>query len=213
MKLESDNNKKLKDFFGREYESLKLYVSTKISTTVNRNAEDIVQDVALKLFSGADRYAPINNVAGFVYRSIKNKIIDVMRTSKRMDSIDKRSDLLEFADIVCESAEEYTSDQMIMMLKKGIDQLKPAYRDIIIAVDFEGYSYKEISIETGIPIGTLMSRRQRAIGILYKKIELEINIQCVAIILSLKIHSPLFKNVILVETKMPYSADKKAATW
>ena len=175
MKLESDNNKKLKDFFGREYESLKLYVSTKISTTVNRNAEDIVQDVALKLFSGADRYAPINNVAGFVYRSIKNKIIDVMRTSKRMDSIDKRSDLLEFADIVCESAEEYTSDQMIMMLKKGIDQLKPAYRDIIIAVDFEGYSYKEISIETGIPIGTLMSRRHRAIGILYKKIELEIN--------------------------------------
>ncbi|MEW7278996.1 RNA polymerase sigma factor [Aquimarina sp. 2201CG1-2-11] len=175
MKSESDNNKKLKDFFGREYESLKLYVGTKISTTVNRNPEDIVQDVALKLFSGADRYAPINNVAGFVYRSIKNKIIDVMRTSKRMDSIDKRSDLLEFADILCESVEDYPSDQMVLMLKKGIDQLKPAYRDIIIAVDFEGYSYKEISQETGIPIGTLMSRRHRAIGILYKKIELEIN--------------------------------------
>ncbi len=175
MKSESENSKKLKDFFGREYESLKLYVSTKISDTANRDAEDIVQDVALKLFSGADRYAPINNVAGFVYRSIKNKIIDVMRTTKKTDSIDIDKDLLEFAEALNQSTDNYTSDQMIPVLKKCIQLLKPAYRDIIIAVDFEGYSYKEISAETGIPIGTLMSRRHRAIGILYKKIELEIN--------------------------------------
>ena len=66
--MESENTKKLKDFFGREYLSLKRYINTRISDTVNRNAEDIIQDVALKLFAGADRYGPINNVASFVYR-------------------------------------------------------------------------------------------------------------------------------------------------
>ncbi|WP_299228660.1 RNA polymerase sigma factor [uncultured Psychroserpens sp.] len=175
MNSESENSKKLQDFFSKEYQSLKIYINTRISDTANRDAEDIIQDVALKLFSGADRYAPIHNVAGFVYRSIKNKIIDVLRTSKSSSYIDNDERLIELAEVLQQTSEYYTSDAMISLLKTCIEQLKPAYRDIIIAVDFEGYSYKEISNETGIPEGTLMSRRHRAIGILYKKIELNIN--------------------------------------
>jgi RNA polymerase sigma factor (sigma-70 family) len=175
MDLKSENNKKLNDFFGREYQSLKIYVKSRIRDTASLNAEDIVQDVALKLFSGADRYAPINNVAGFVYRSIKNKIIDVMRSTKHVDSTDKDNELFEFAEMFNNSVNRYTSEKMVTVLKFCIEELKPGYRDIIIAVDFEGYSYKEISEETGIPEGTLMSRRHRAIGILYKKLEIEFN--------------------------------------
>ncbi|GAB5401496.1 MAG: hypothetical protein Aureis2KO_30810 [Aureisphaera sp.] len=172
--MESENSKKLSDFFGKEYQSLKGYVNAKISDTIDSNAEDIVQDVALKLFSGADRYAPIHNVAGFVYRSLKNRIIDLMRTKPSTASMDLDTSLLELTDMVSASANQYSSDQMVRVLKTCIDRLKPAYRSIIIAVDFEGYTYKEISIETGIPEGTLMSRRHRAIGILYKEIEQEI---------------------------------------
>ncbi|MBX2827590.1 MAG: RNA polymerase sigma factor [Flavobacteriaceae bacterium] len=173
--LESDNSKKLSDFFGREYHSLKGYVNTKISDTIDTHAEDIVQDVALKLFSGADRYAPIHNVAGFVYRSLKNRIIDLMRTQPRTDSIDLDDSLLELTEMMSSSANLYTSEEMIALLKVCIARLKPAYRSIIIAVDFEGYTYKEISEETGIPAGTLMSRRHRAVGILYQDLEQEIN--------------------------------------
>lgn len=175
MNLESENSKKLNDFFGKEYRSLKAYVNTRIRDTASRSAEDIIQDVALKLFSGADRYAPINNVAGFVYRSIRNRIIDIMRTTKQTDQVEIDNDFLELADILQQSTNNYTSEEMVSVLKKSIGQLKPVYRDIIIAVDFDGYSYKEISKETGIPEGTLMSRRHRAIGILYKKLESEIN--------------------------------------
>ncbi|MFT4576243.1 MAG: DNA-directed RNA polymerase specialized sigma24 family protein [Polaribacter sp.] len=42
---------------------------------------------------------------------------------------------------------------------------------MILAIDVEGYSYKEISQETGIPKGTLMSRRHRAISILFQNLE------------------------------------------
>ncbi len=173
--MESENKKKLKDFFGREYLSLKSYVSTKISDTANRDAEDIIQDVALKLFSGADRYAPINNVAGFVYTSIRNKIIDVMRTSKKSSVLDPDKDLMHLANVLHQVESSQSSDDMILVLKKCIKKLKQPHKDIIIAIDFEGYTYKEISNETGISIGTLMSRRHRAIGALYKKIEQELN--------------------------------------
>ncbi|WP_298421872.1 RNA polymerase sigma factor [uncultured Kordia sp.] len=177
MNLESDNNKKLKDFFGREYQSLKVFVNTKIRDTANRTAEDIIQDVALKLFSGADRYAPINNVAGFVYTSIRNRIIDIMRKPKKTEPIKIDNEFSEIAEMLQQSSDDQVSEEKILVLKNCIHQLSPPYRDIIIAVDIEGYSYKEISNETGIPEGTLMSRRHRAIGILYKKIELEINKQ------------------------------------
>ena len=51
---------------------------------------------------------------------------------------------------------------------KCIKQLKPPYRDIIIAVDIEGYTYKEISNELGISIGTSKSNLSKAKGNLKK---------------------------------------------
>lgn len=174
MRSESENSKKLRDFFDSEYQSLKMYVNSRIRDTANRDAEDIVQEVALKLFSGAERYAPINNVAGFVYRSIKNKIIDIMRSNKQEDPVELEDEFMQLAEMLQQSIDEPDTEKKLAVLKSCIDSLKPGYRDIIIAVDFEGYSYKEISEETGIPQGTLMSRRHRAIGILYNKIEEEI---------------------------------------
>lgn len=174
MSSESENKKKLNDFFGREYQSLKRYVHSRLKSSVNRDAEDIIQDVALKLFAGADRYSPINNVAAFVYFAIRNKIIDVMRSGNKKevrheDEHDLK--LIEFAENVYSSSEISYSEELKEDLKKAIFSLKPDYRDIILAIDFEGYTYKEISIETNIPIGTLMSRRHRAIALLYKKIK------------------------------------------
>ena len=174
MTSQSENNKKLKEFFNEEYHSLKVYVNSKIKASINRDAEDIIQDVALKLFSGADRYSPINNVAGFVYRSIKNKIIDMMRLNTQITSHsedENETKLIEFTELFYDKSDNSYSEEMKDELKKAILSLKPDYRDIIIAIDFEGYSYKEIAEETSISQGTLMSRRHRAISLLHKKLE------------------------------------------
>jgi RNA polymerase sigma-70 factor (ECF subfamily) len=172
MTLESENNKKLKDFFAEEYQSLKSYVNYRIQANVNRDAEDIIQDVALKLFSSADRYSPIQNVAGFVYRSIRNRIIDIMRSPKRTSAYDN-NDIKESESIDTDPNfdEVLYSDELKARLHELVLNLKPDYRDIIIAYDFQGYSYKEISQDTGVSEGTLMSRRHRAIAMLHKQIE------------------------------------------
>lgn len=173
MSSEKENKKKLESFFDEEYSSLRAYVNSKIKSTTEWDSEDLIQDVALKIFSGADRHLPINNVPGFVYHSIKNKIIDVMRKGKQnnSESDENEAKLVEFTELLYGKSDNSYSEQMKDELKKTIMALKDPYREIIIAIDFEGYSYKEISLETGIPEGTLMSQRHRAIAQLHKELK------------------------------------------
>jgi RNA polymerase sigma-70 factor (ECF subfamily) len=63
------------------------------------------------------------------------------------------------------------SDEMRRSLVKAIQELKPHYRDVIIAIDFENYSYGELAEETNTPEGTLMSRRHRALSLLHKQLK------------------------------------------
>lgn len=79
--------------------------------------------------------------------------------------------LIEFTEILYGSPDNAYSEVIKKELELKIMNLKPVYKEIIIAIDFEGYTYKELSEELEIPVGTLMSRRHRALGILLRKIE------------------------------------------
>lgn len=173
MTSETDNKKKLESFFDEEYPSLKAFVRSKLKSSTDRDPEDIIQDVALKLFTGASRSSPINNVPGFVYHSIKNKIIDVLR-KRKVGSISDTEDearLIEFTELLYGKSDNSYSEKMKGELLEAISNLKAPYRAIIVAFDFEGYSYREISDETGIPEGTLMSQRHRALAQLHNELK------------------------------------------
>lgn len=175
MISDTGNYKKLKTFFNEEYHLLKAYVNSRINDATDRDAEDIIQDVALKIFSRTENLSPINNVAAFVYNSIKNKIIDTMRTKKGKFRIDDEIEirLIEFTELYYGKSDNSYSEEMKNELMKAIFSLKPYYQDIIIAIDFECFTYKELSLETGIPQGTLMSRRHRALSLLFKQLEIK----------------------------------------
>ncbi|NNK75553.1 MAG: sigma-70 family RNA polymerase sigma factor, partial [Maribacter sp.] len=142
MISETDNYKNLRSFFNEEYHSLKAFAKSKINDAADRDAEDIVQDVALKLFSIANNTSPINNIAGFVYRALKNRIIDILRTKRESTEIEKELEtrLIEFTQLLYGKSDNSYSEKMITELKKAIINLKPLYRNIIIAIDFEGFS-------------------------------------------------------------------------
>ena len=173
MVSDSENYKNLRTFFNEEYHSLKTYTQSRIDDASDRDAEDIVQDVALKLFSRPDTASPIHNIAGFVYNSIRNRIIDIMRTKKEQVHIenDMETKLSQFTELFYGKSDNGYSEDMKKELKKAIINLKPVYRNIIKAIDFEGYTYNELSMRTDIPKGTLMSQRHRAIAILFKELE------------------------------------------
>lgn len=172
MASETEKDQQFKTFFNKEYHNLKAYVHSKIEDSADRDAEDIIQDVALKVLSRR-HVLPINNITGFVYHSIKNRIIDIMRQKKQHKHAedDFENQFSDFVELFYNTSGNSYSDEMKTALKEAILSLKPLYRDIIMAIDIEGYSYREISEETGIPEGTLLSRRHRAISILFKKLE------------------------------------------
>jgi RNA polymerase sigma-70 factor (ECF subfamily) len=169
----NQNHNDLKTFFRDEYHALKAYTRSRIGDTADGDAEDIIQDVVLKILSRPENLSPIDNIAGFVYHSIRNKIVDLMRSKrKEIHTEDEMEDrLITFTELFYENSENSYSEAMGLALKKAIIKLKPHYRNIITAIDFEGFTYKELSFETGIPAGTLMSRRHRAIALLFKELE------------------------------------------
>lgn len=173
MISETENHKKLKTFFDDEYHSLRAYAKSRIDDAADRDAEDIIQDVALKLFSRSDTASPIHNIAGFVYNSIRNRIVDIMRTKKNKVHMENEMEtrLTEFTEQFYGKSDNSYSEQMKTALKKAILNLKPVHQNIIRAIDFEGYTYRELSQETGIPEGTLMSRRHRAVALLFNALD------------------------------------------
>ena len=169
MSPETENKQKLESFFKEEYTTLKQYVRARIRATASKDPEDIIQDVAFNLFAGADGYGPISNVAGFVYRSIKNKIVDVLRKGNlpMNDLAEHEAEWVEFAELMYSDSGHY-SQEFVSSLKTAMEELPPPDYEIIMAVDFEGYTFREISEETRTPEGTLMSRRHRALAKLNK---------------------------------------------
>ena len=172
MSSRRKNKIELSEFFREEYKALGGYVRSRIRDTADRDAEDIIQEVALRLFARADDINPIQNVAGYVYHALRNRIIDVMRARKPVDADPESVEqgLAKLAAVVYEGTDASDSAAIQGRLGYAIGELKPIYREVILAVDFEGYTYRELSEATGISMGTLMSRRHRALSILFEKL-------------------------------------------
>jgi RNA polymerase sigma factor (sigma-70 family) len=174
MVAESENKQKLNTFFSEEYKSLRIYVRSRLKKSSDNDPEDIIQDVAMKLFERADNLAPIKNIAAFVYRSIRNKIIDILRVNNPKSYLDERFEEFanEFSSAYSEKADNSYSDEMKAELYNAIQNMKPKYKEIIFTINFEGYTFKELSKEKNIPVGTLLSRHHRALSILTEQMEI-----------------------------------------
>jgi hypothetical protein len=81
------------EFFARERQKLIWYVRRLIVDSAERDAEDIVQDVAAGILYRADVAVPLENVTAFVYRSLSNRVIDYLRKRKSHTSLD--SEIIE----------------------------------------------------------------------------------------------------------------------
>jgi RNA polymerase sigma-70 factor (ECF subfamily) len=171
-------------FFRAEYKKLVNYVRKNMEDRfIDDSPEDIIQDVALSLLARLDVNAQVENLAGYIYRSVKNKIIDTKRKARYSIPIEsltnKQSKYLLTKDIMDEAdAEE--NDLVNFnpeLLHNAITQLKPDEQAIIMSTEFENKTFEDLSQKWNIPIGTLLSRKHRALSKLYKLLTKTENIQ------------------------------------
>jgi len=160
-------------FFSKEYSKLKNYIRSYISDKSDYDAEDIIQDVALNLFSRVDFETPVENLAGYIYRAVRNKIIDLQRSKNRkkqtpMEEINDYEIVRNWISQIDEHQDPEFRELMLEKVFEAMEKLKPEFQGIIWATEFEGRTFQELSEELETPVGTLLSRKHRAIASLQK---------------------------------------------
>lgn len=126
-------------------------------------AEDVVQDVMLKVWTGAHMFDPSKaSFATWVYRMTRNRWIDHQRKHGRMDVRDPEL-MKTIADEEVPSAEEgYIEQQDNSWLNEEIAKLTDSQQVAIRMAYMEFKTHKEISKETGLPLGTVKTRIRSA---------------------------------------------------
>lgn len=156
---------KIAGFFRTEYMRLVRFVRRLVDDAAERDAEDIVQDVMLNIFNRADFTIPIENLSAYIYQALRNKVVDVLRRRRDVSSLaELTSRAHEDTAIKVEKKERYD------LLIRAIDSLSAEQRTVIIATEFEGRSFRELSDDWKIPIGTLLARKSRAMQKIKEKL-------------------------------------------
>ena len=135
------------------------------------DAEDILQEVFFEFVEAYRLMKPIEQVGAWLFRVARNRIIDRFRKRSRelvveapLNEDGERlalEDLLPSPDAGPEAA--YARNMLLAALDDAIDELPEEQRDVFIAHEVEGRSFKEMAAETGLSVNTLLSRKHYAV--------------------------------------------------
>jgi len=146
------------------------YVRRLIDDAADRDGEDIVEDVIVNLFDKADITRPIDNLTAYVYRSLRNRIIDYLRKKRESVSLDEgwsEAAALTLYDVLPDpqagEMDEISRLEIRQNLFNVLSVLTDEQKEVLVATELEGRTFRELSEEWGVPIGTLLARKSRAI--------------------------------------------------
>jgi len=147
--------------------------------------EDIVQDTFLELVSAYRLVEPIEHLAAWLMRVARNRIIDRFRARSRQTSLSDSSgpdvvgsssepshvldEWLAPADSSPESA--YVREVLANELIAALDELPAQQRDVFVAHELEGRTFKELAAATGVGLNTLLGRKHAAVRHLRRRLE------------------------------------------
>ena len=168
-RMARDEDQRVSDVFEREQRRLRNFIRRRVLDP--SDAEDILQDVFYALVEANRLLVPIEHVTGWLFRVARNRITDLFRkkTPERFSSVASNDeeerllleDLLPSPDAGPEAL--YARRVLIEELEIAIDELPAEQREVFVAHELEGRSFKEMAAETGISVNTLLSRKRYAV--------------------------------------------------
>lgn len=142
------------------------------------NIEDVVQEVFIKAYENIQSFDATQKFSPWIYRIAHNTYINALKKSERGPLYLFDFDTLISHTVVADPIEkEREQTEIKKIVDKGLDELEPKYREILVLYYLEELSYKEISDVLHIPIGTVGIRLSRAKEMLrqtYKKLGIEV---------------------------------------
>ena len=167
MALEQDQ--RISEVVKREQFRLRNFIRRRVPDP--RDVEDILQDVFFELVEANRLLMPIEHVTGWLFRVARNRITDLFR-KKKPESFSEAAvadggdnlrleDLLPAPDAGPDAL--YARHVLLDELEAAIDELPEEQREVFVAHELEGRSFKEMAAETGVRVNTLLSRKRYAV--------------------------------------------------
>ncbi|MEN9282228.1 MAG: hypothetical protein RL594_1163 [Bacteroidota bacterium] len=146
------------------------------------DAEDILQDVFANVIAASkDVNKPIDNLASWVFTSVRNRIIDSYRKKKTdtfadlgtAEQHEEGMDTVErfLGDYSYSPEQDLVRETIWQAVLEGLEELPPEQKYVFVKNEFEGVSFREMSEEIGVNINTLLARKRYAVLYLRKKLQ------------------------------------------
>jgi RNA polymerase sigma factor (sigma-70 family) len=175
MALEQDQ--RITEVVRREQSRLGNFIRRRVPDPLD--AEDILQDVFYALVEANRLLMPIEHVTGWLFRVARNRITDLFRKKhpeslSGQTAIDDNGETLQLEDLLPSPDAGpdalYARSVMLDELELALDELPDEQRDVFIAHELEGRSFKEMAAESGVSINTLLARKRYAVLHLRKRL-------------------------------------------
>ena len=176
MTIEQDQ--RISEAIEREQARLRNFIRRRVPD--REDAEDILQEVFYELIEAYRLMKPVERVSAWLFSVARNRITDLFRR-RRPESLSDPiaasedgdefvlEDLLPSADAGPEA--EYARSVLLDALDEALEELPPEQREVFIAHELEGRSFRELAAETGIRLNTLLTRKHYAVVHLRRRLQ------------------------------------------
>ena len=165
-----EQDQRISEVVKREQSRLRNFIRRRVPDPLD--AEDILQDVFYRLVEANRLLMPIEHVTGWLFRVARNRITDLFRKKEpenfsEIDSANEEDESLQFEDLLPspDAGPEalFARNAMLAELERAVAELPKEQREVFVAHEFDGRSFKELSSETGVSVNTLLSRKRYAV--------------------------------------------------
>ena len=173
----NEQDRQISEIVAEERSRLRNFIRRRVPDPAD--AEDILQEVFYKLVEANRLLMPIDHVTGWLFRVARNRITDFFR-KQRPETFsdtaveDEDGELLGIEDLLPSPIDRfragpealYVRSVLLDELELAIDELPDdpfGQREVFIAHELEGRSFKELSAESGVNVNTLLSRKRYAV--------------------------------------------------
>ena len=165
-----EQDRKISEVVSEQRGRLRNFIRRRVPDPAD--VEDILQEVFYELVEANRLLMPIEHVTGWLYRVARNRITDLFRKKKPaafsdVGAEDEAGELLRMEDLLPspEAGPEafYFRNVLLDELEIALDELPREQRQVFVAHEIEGRSFKELSAETGVNTNTLLARKRYAV--------------------------------------------------
>ena len=173
-----EQDQRISEVVKREQSRLRNFIRRRVPDP--RDAEDILQDVFYKLVEANRLLMPIEHVTGWLFQVARNRITDLFR-KKKPES---------FSDIAIANSDDHDNGELLLLqmqleemlpsphagpeavyarnllleeLELALDELPDEQREVFVAHELEGHSFRQMAAESGVSVNTLLSRKRYAV--------------------------------------------------